>query len=239
MNVAQDYTREQLADISAQFETAHPADVLHWAIETYGDRVAVVTSFQITGIVTLHMLQAIGARLPVITLDTGLLFPETETLIEQLTERFDLNLIRLTPEQTVAQQAESHGAALWQRNPDQCCHLRKTIPLQNELAKYPAWVAGLRRDQSPTRRNTPIIGWDARHNMVKLAPFATWDESMLWAYIRAYDLPYNSLHDQGYPSIGCWPCTRAVTGGDDTRAGRWSTTDKTECGIHVQTGASL
>lgn len=226
---------ESVTKLDAEFEDGSPQDVLRWAAATYGDRLAVVTSFQPTGIVTLQMLSEIAPNTPVLTLDTGLLFPETYALIDRLEAELGLNLIRVRPTQTVAQQSDSHGPELWKDNPDLCCHLRKTIPLDDALIGYDAWVTGLRRDQSEGRSKVPFIAWDKKRNKVKLCPFATWTEDMIWTYIHAYNLPYNTLHEQGYPSIGCYPCTKAVTPGTtDKRAGRWAATGKTECGIHIE-----
>ncbi|MCA0458115.1 MAG: phosphoadenylyl-sulfate reductase [Chloroflexi bacterium] len=228
-----------LNQLNVQFEDAYPQDVLRWAAESYGSGLAVVTSFQPTGIVTLHMLSEVAPGTTVLTLDTGLLFPETYALIDEVTAKLNLNLVRVQPEQTVEQQAAAHGAELWARNPDQCCALRKTAPLDNALGGYSAWVTGLRRDQSSSRKTTPIVSWDAKRENVKISPLATWTEEMVWIYIRAHELPYNTLHDQNYPTIGCFPCTQAVAAGEqDKRAGRWMGHVKTECGIHVQTGWS-
>ena len=231
--------QNELTIFADQYESASPQDILAWAARTYGDQLALVTSFQPTGIVTLHMLQQIAPDLPVLTLDTGLLFQETYDLIDQLQSQFNLNLHRIRPQQTVDQQAQLHGDALWSRDPDTCCNLRKTRPLDDALAQYGAWITGLRRDQSPTRANTPVIQWDKKHGIAKLCPFATWTESMIWTYIEAYDLPYNTLHDNNYPTIGCFPCTQAVTDGADPRAGRWVQSSKTECGIHLPDSEEL
>jgi phosphoadenosine phosphosulfate reductase len=219
--------------LNTEFEKAYPQAILDWAVKTYGDRLVVVTSFQPTGIVTLHMLHEIAPDVPVLTLDTGLLFPETYALMDMLEDHLKLKLIRVRAEQTVAQQAERYGERLWERDPDQCCNLRKTVPLDTALNGYGAWVTGLRRDQSEGRKTTPIVSWDKRNNMVKLSPLATWTETMVWTYLRAYELPYNTLHDRHYLSIGCWPCTQPVQPGEDSRAGRWAGQGKTECGIHV------
>ena len=223
-----------LATLNAQFENDYPQDILRWAAETYGDQLAVVTSFQPTGIVTLHMLSEVAPETTVLTLDTGLLFPETYALMDELEARLNLRLIRVKPDLTVAQQAEAYGAELWAHNPDQCCGIRKTAPLNEALDGYEAWITGLRRDQSVGRKSTPIVSWDAKYQKVKLSPFATWTEDMIWMYIRAHELPYNELHDHNYPSIGCYPCTQAVVPNAlDKRAGRWAGREKTECGIHV------
>jgi phosphoadenosine phosphosulfate reductase len=223
-----------LTELNSTFETAYPQQVLRWAAESYGDKLAVVTSFQPTGIVTLHMLSEIAPDTPVLTLDTGLLFPETYALMDELEERLRLNLIRVRPAQTVAEQETAHGANLWDREPDQCCNLRKTVPLKNVLVGYDAWITGLRRDQSSGRSATPIVSWDNKYNNVKLSPFAAWTEEMIWTYISAHELPYNTLHDHNYPSIGCYPCTQPVApDAADKRAGRWTKHEKTECGIHI------
>ena len=223
----------QIQTLAEQFETASPFEILSWASDTFGDRLAIVTSFQVTGVVTLHMMQRIAPGRPVLTLDTGLLFPETHDLMDKLEARFGLDLRRIKPRQTTTQQARDYGDRLWERNPDRCCHIRKTIPLRDALAGFDAWVAGLRRDQSPSRADTPVISRDARNGLIKIAPFATWTEAQVWAYIREHDLPYNQLHEQGYPSIGCWTCTKAADEDDDRRSGRWSRRGKTECGIHL------
>jgi len=215
-------------------EGAYPQEVLRWAHMNYGDDLVVVTSFQPTGIVTLHMLNEMNIRPNVITLDTGVLFPETYDLLDVMESRFDIALQRVQSGLTLEQQASKHGDRLWEREPDQCCYIRKTKPLQSALLPYNAWITGLRRDQSERRANTPVIDWDKRHDMVKLAPFVDWTEDMIWTYIQAHDLPYNPLHDQGYPSIGCTHCTKAVKPGEDIRSGRWGNHAKTECGIHLE-----
>ncbi|MDX1994707.1 MAG: phosphoadenylyl-sulfate reductase [bacterium] len=229
----QERLMEDFNDLNEQFETASPQAVLQWAADRFGSSLAVVTSFQPTGIVTLHMLQAVAPQTPVLTLDTGLLFPETYTLVDTLKSQLALNLVTIQPQQTVEQQAAQYGDRLWERDPDQCCNLRKTKPLEDALTGYAAWITGLRRDQSDGRKTTPIISWDQRYQMVKLSPFATWTEEMVWTYIHAHELPYNTLHTRNYHSIGCWPCTRPVVPGEDKRAGRWAGQAKTECGIHL------
>jgi phosphoadenosine phosphosulfate reductase len=224
--------QDEIQHANEKFETSDPADILRWAADTFAEEWAVVTSFQPTGIVTLHMMIDIAPRTPVLTLDTGLLFPEMVALMDDLEARFQLNLIRVTPIQTVEEQNAAYGPNLWEQNPNQCCLLRKVAPLNEALAPYRAWATGLRRDQSARRASTPIVAWDNKHQKIKLCPFATWTEERLWAYIHEYHLPYNPLHDQHYPSIGCWPCTQPVTS-SDKRAGRWANHSKTECGIHI------
>ncbi len=225
--------RYEIETQAEAFENANPRDILAWASERFGDKLAIVTSFQVTGIVTLHMLQGIAPRTPVLTLDTGLLFPETQDLIARLDQQFDLDLRRVKPRQTPKQQARDYGDRLWERNPDRCCHIRKTIPLRDALAGFAAWVTGLRRDQSAGRAATPILSRDRHSGAIKIAPFANWSAERIWQYIRDQNLPYNPLHDMGYPSIGCWTCTKSITDARDSRSGRWADHAKTECGIHV------
>ncbi len=220
------------ARLNRELETADPAAILRWAVEGLDETLAVVTSFQPTGIVTLHMLYEMGLRVPVLTLDTGLLFPETYALMAEVEQRFNLNLTRIKPAQTVEAQAETYGPALWERNPDLCCNLRKVVPLEAALQGYTAWISGLRRDQSG-RANIQIVSQKA--DRLKLVPFANWTGPMIWTYIRVHELPYNKLHDQGYPSIGCATnvCTQPVKPGEtNERSGRWVNSAKTECGIH-------
>ncbi len=225
--------KTEIQQYAERFERASPFEILSWASERFGAELAIVTSFQVTGIAALHMMQRIAPATPVLTLDTGLLFPETQDLIDQLEARFDLNLRRIKPRQTTAQQARDYGDRLWERNPDRCCHIRKTIPLRDALVDFAAWLTGLRRDQSPQRATTPIISRDARNRSIKIAPFANWSEAAVWQYIREHDLPYNRLHDMAYPSIGCWTCTKAAGDDEAPRSGRWAARGKTECGIHI------
>jgi phosphoadenosine phosphosulfate reductase len=224
---------EDIQQLQARFEHAYPQTVLQWAAETFGDRLAIVTSFGPTGIVQLHMMSEIAPDTPVLTLDTGLLFPETYALIDEIEDRLNLNLIRVKPRQSVEQQAAAHGDALWERDPDKCCNLRKTVPLGEALDGYAAWIAGLRRDQSSQRALVPIISREPRYGRIKLNPLAGWSEDMVWMYIQAHDLPYHPLHDQGFPSIGCMTCTHAVHRDGYTREGRWGSFGKSECGIHT------
>jgi len=219
--------------LNQRFEDASPAEILRWSWDTFADKLAIVTSFQPTGIVALSMLRTIAPRISVLTIDTGLLFESTYQFIDQIVREWDLDLVRICPEQTPQEQAETYGDALWQRDPNLCCQLRKVIPLKKALTGYQAWITGLRRDQSESRRATRIVAWDARHENVKISPFARWTEGRVWAYLESHGLPYNPLHDQNYTSIGCQPCTRAVTQDEDNRAGRWSGSPKIECGIHL------
>lgn len=232
MQLLQKHIHDELDAWQSELEQASPQEVLRFAAGRFGEGLAVVTSFQPTGIVTLHMLQEIAPRTKVITLDTGFLFPETKQLIDELEERLGLDLQHVHPQLTAAQQALAHGPALWERNPDLCCHLRKVLPLRQALRGCSAWIAGLRRDQSASRADTPVIEWDDCNLLVKLSPFANWSSAQVWDWLHEHDLPYNRLHDQGYPSIGCTHCTHPVLSGDSARSGRWQDFNKTECGIH-------
>ncbi len=214
---------------------------LQWGLETYGDGLAFVTSFGPSGMVLLDHLLRLKSDLRVITVDTGFLFPETHALMDATLARYpsmrlDVQRSAITPDEQVRQ----FGANLWDSDPDTCCFVRKVVPLADALAPCTAWISGIRRDQTRYRANTPFVRWDKRHEMVKFAPVADWDETQIWEYIRAHNLPYNTLHDKGYPSVGCTHCTRAIQPGEDLRAGRWDGKPKSECGIHTdQPAASM
>ncbi|MFQ5578739.1 MAG: phosphoadenylyl-sulfate reductase, partial [Anaerolineae bacterium] len=169
-------------------------------------------------------------------IETGLLFQETYALRRQLQARLGLTIEAVYPELDLAQQAAQHSPHLWQCDPDLCCFLRKVAPLRRYLADKRAWVTGIRRDQTPARASAQVIEWDEANGLVKINPLAAWSSAQVWEHIRQHDLPVNPLHRQGYPSIGCWPCTRAVRPGDDPRAGRWAGFAKTECGLHLGNG---
>lgn len=214
------------------FEGTSPARIMKWATDTYGEDAVLSTGFGASGIVLMHQLSLVKPGATAFYLDTDLLFGETYDLIDRIRERMDIRLLRVRTNVSLEEQAREHGEKLWESRPDLCCHIRKVLPLQNFLKDKKAWFTGIRRDQSPTRKNTPVLQWDENLEVIKVSPLATWTEDEVWSYIRINELPYNELHDKGYPSIGCWPCTRAVKEGEDLRAGRWSDISKTECGIH-------
>ena len=163
----------------------------------------------------------------------GLLFPETYELWQDLESYYGITIEGVRPAQSVAAQAVAHGDALWEREPSRCCELRKVAPLRQALADRDAWISAIRRDQTSTRSTARAVEWDARFGLVKINPLVRWTKRQVWDYIRAYGVPYNALHDRGYPSIGCAPCTGPVRLGESDRAGRWRGLDKTECGLHV------
>jgi phosphoadenosine phosphosulfate reductase len=183
--------------------------------------------------VLLDLALRIEPQLNVFVVDTELLFPESYALIERVEKRYGIAVERVRPLQDVAAQAVAHGDALWLRDPDACCDLRKVEPLQRHLSSFDAWLTAVRRDQSSTRAAIPVQEWDERSKVVKVAPMVDWTDADVWAYVQANDVPVNTLHFDGYPSIGCTHCTRRVAPGEDARAGRWAGFDKIECGIHV------
>jgi phosphoadenosine phosphosulfate reductase len=229
--------RDDLAEAARRFEELEPAAILEWAQATYAPRLALACSFGgPSGMVLLDMLakaHALGSAVTVYYLETDLLFPETHELIDRVEKRYGIRPVAVKPELTVPQQAEKHGAELWKRDPDACCGMRKVEPQRAFLANFDAWITGLRRTQSSTRRATQLVEWDEKFGLAKINPLARWDDKQLWAYITHNDVPYNVLNDRGYPSVGCIPCTRNIAAGEDARAGRWEGFNKTECGLHA------
>ncbi len=215
-------------------ESMSAEDVICWAAGEFGDRLCLTCSWQKQSSVLVHMVTELGVGIDVVELDTHLFFRETYETRDRLVERYGLNLLR--PEiPTVAEQHRDEGPNLWERDPDRCCHVRKVEPLVKALTPYDAWISGIRRDQSPSRAETPKIEWSDRYEVWKLHPLADWDEKRVWAYIHVNEIPYNPLHETGYRSIGCIPCTRPTTPEEEERAGRWAGSDKLECGIHGNT----
>ena len=228
------WPRTRLSALNAQFEEQPPSVILEWAVRTFGDGLAQGTGFGPSGIVIMHLLDQIGAGTTVFYLDTDLLFPETYTLRDELDARFALPIERVHCGQTPEEQASTEGPALWERNPDRCCFLRKVRPLRRFLADRQAWITGVRRDQSAARAETPILSWESRCHVLKINPLATWRRKDVWRHLFEHDLPYNPKHDEGYPSLGCVPCTEPVHDADGySREGRWGDTDKSECGLHA------
>ena len=184
--------------------------------------------------VLLDMSAKIHPQVRVFYLDTDFLFPETYDLVQEASRRYGIQPVAYKSQLTPEEQARQHGDELWLRDPDLCCQLRKVEPNQRALTGKRAWISGLRRDQASTRRETPSVQWDEKFGLVKVNPLVRWTEADVWAYIVKHDVPYNPLHDQSYPSLGCTYCTKPVQPGDDPRAGRWQGFDKTECGLHVE-----
>lgn len=226
---------EELKGLSLGFEGQSPQEVLQYALEQYFPRIILACSFGAEDVVLLDMLHRLNPQAASFYLDTDFLFPETFEVRDRIIAKYGVS-----PEQVIQvkslldpeEQANQYGAALWLRDPTQCCALRKVEPLTRILKGYSAWITGIRRDQGPTRANAGLVEWDTKFELVKFNPLATWTSEDVWAYIRTHDVPYNVLHDQNYPSIGCTHCTGPVMPGEDPRSGRWRDFEITECGLH-------
>ena len=225
---------QQVAELQQTAEQWDAVQILQWGASNFRESLAIASSFGAEDVVLIDMAFRLGSNVRVFTLDTDFLFPETYALIDRIEEKYGLAVERTHSELTPQAQAEKFGDALWASQPDQCCSLRKVEPLKQYLAGLQAWVTGVRRDQAPTRANTRKLEWDAKFGLIKLNPLANWTSAHVWDYIKENNVPYNPLHDQNYPSIGCTYCTRPVQAGEDPRAGRWSGLNKIECGLHVK-----
>lgn len=227
------WTETELSHLNEVFRERSTEDLLDWATESFGDTIVLTCSFGgPSGMVLLDMVARLGRGTPVIFLDTDLLFPETYELAEAAARRYGITIERRRPALSLDEQARQEGPRLYERNPDRCCAIRKVAPLAEALQPYDAWISGIRRDQSSTRTRTELFQWSTRHNLLKINPLAFWSERDVWNYIHTYNVPYNPLLNQGYPSLGCMPCTCPASA-DNPRAGRWAGFAKTECGIHV------
>jgi len=232
MTARQVLTDEEILLWAYRLEGKSPEEILAWAVEQFGPRLTLASSFGAEDVVLIDMVYKVGAEIPIFYLDTNKHFPETYQTRDRLAERYGLTFHQVLPKLTLEEQAERYGDELWKNDPTQCCNLRKVEPLGEWLAGYDAWVTGIRREQAPTRANAKKIEWDTKFRLIKLNPLASWTTEDVWNYIHKHDVPYNPLHDQHYPSIGCSVCTRPVMPGEDLRAGRWAGFDKTECGLH-------
>ncbi len=219
--------------IAQQLEQEGPEATLRWAISMYGGQLAVATGFGPSGIVILHLVSRINPKTEIFYLETDMLFGETRRLRDRLQEHLGVNIRAVHSGSSLDEQAARYGESLWRHNPDLCCTLRKVEPLRRYLADKHAWVTGIRRDQARTRSATQVVEWDNANGLVKVNPLAAWTSDQVWDYIQEHHLPFNPLHRLGFPSIGCWPCTRSVLPGEDPRAGRWDGFAKTECGLHL------
>lgn len=216
-------------------ETKQPQEVLAAAIERYAPKIVLACSFGAEDVVLVDMVHRLNPTVPLFYLDTEFLFPETYATRDRIIQQYGLKptqVLQIKSLLTPAQQAERYGEALWAKEPDRCCQLRKVEPLTRVLSGFDAWITGIRRDQAPSRANAGLIEWDQKFELAKVNPLARWTWADVWTYIRIHEVPYNPLHDQNYPSIGCTYCTAPVAPGDDPRAGRWKNFTKTECGLH-------
>lgn len=222
----------ELAEESQKLETATPQEILAWAVDRYAPRFSMATAFGPEGMTIIHMLSEIAPETPIFNLETGYQFQETLDLREQVLERYGIEVEFKYPEQTVEQYEAANGGPVYNTEPNRCCFDRKLRVLKQAAKGLHAWASAIRRDQSEHRARAPIVGWDKKFQLIKISPLANWTKNDVWGLILKEGIPYNPLHDQGYPSVGCWPCTRKNLLGEDERAGRWSGFQKTECGLH-------
>jgi phosphoadenosine phosphosulfate reductase len=215
----------------AELELAPAEVIIEWAVATFGERFAITSSMG--DAVLSHLASTVAPGIDVVFLDTGYHFAETIGTRDAVEATLPVNLINITPVQSVAEQDATYGKDLFNRDPDLCCALRKVKPLEDALSSYDAWATGLRRDETRNRVIAPVIGWDDKKRKVKVSPLARWTADDVDRYIDENNVLVNPLQYDGYPSIGCWPCTRRVAPGEDPRSGRWAGTGKTECGIHA------
>lgn len=224
--------REELARASRSLESATPEEIIRWAVGRFGDKLTMATAFGPEGCLIIHWLAGIAPATYVFNLDTGYQFAETLDLRDRIEKRYGIGVVLEKPATTVEDYERMHGGPIYRTDPDRCCGDRKLAIVSRVLVNFDAWMSGIRRDQSPDRAAAPIVGWDHKFGVVKISPLANWTKAKVWDAIVRDNVPYNPLHDKGYVSIGCSPCTRAVNSGEDERAGRWSGTAKTECGLH-------
>ncbi|GAB2921809.1 phosphoadenylyl-sulfate reductase [Streptomyces mayteni] len=225
-----DRLRELAERAGRELEDAPALEILRWAADAFGPRLCVTASM--ADAVVAHLAARARPGVDVVFLDTGYHFPETIGTRDAVAAVMDVNVVTLTPRRTVAEQDAEFGPRLYERDPDRCCAMRKVEVLEAGLTGYDAWATGLRRDESPTRAGTPVVGWDARRGKVKIAPIARWTDADVEAYVAEHGVLTNPLLQDGYASVGCAPCTRRTLAGEDARAGRWAGLGKTECGLH-------
>jgi phosphoadenosine phosphosulfate reductase len=224
---------EEVIKVQQTAEAWTPQNVLNWAFDTFGRRVAISSAFGAEGMVLIDMAARSGRDFRLFTVDTEFLFPETYALMDRIEEEYGISIEKAYSLLSPEEQTRAHGEALWTRDPDRCCELRKVEPLRRKLADLSAWITSIRRVQTSTRSSARRVEWDAKFGLVKINPIVDWTSKQVWRYIHDHDVPYNELHNRDYPSIGCTHCTRAVMPGEDPRAGRWAGFAKTECGLHI------
>jgi phosphoadenosine phosphosulfate reductase len=223
----------EIAHANEELAGKPPEVVLRWAVKQFHPKLMMATAFGAEGCCILHMLAEIEPTVHVINLETGYQFPETLQMRERIKNRYGIIVEFVRPELSVAEYEKKHGGSLYTEFSDQCCHDRKMVPLKKAATGYEAWISAIRQDQTAHRKVAGVVQWDPKFELVKINPLLTWTLKDVWNFIYKYDIPYNPLHDQGYPSIGCQPCTLPVEPGEDERAGRWAGKAKKECGLHV------
>lgn len=223
---------DELKTASDRLESATPQEILRWAVERFAPKFTMATAFGPEGMTIIHMLAEIAPATPIFNLDTGYQFDETLELRERVKERYGLEVELKKPALSVEEYEKVNGGPVYLSDPNRCCFDRKLSLLHQAACGQHAWASAIRRDQSEDRSKAPIVGWDRKFQLVKVSPLANWTKKQVWSLITSHKIPYNPLHDRGYPSVGCRPCTRAVLAGEDERAGRWSGFKKTECGLH-------
>jgi len=223
-----------LLQASPSLEGASSAQILRWAARQFPARLTFATGFGVEGCLLIDFIFRLELRVDVFTLDTGLLFPETYELWRKLEQRYGIQIRAVRPALSVQAQEETYGPKLWETNPDRCCEIRKVAPLRSALAGFDAWISAIRRDQTSERARARVVEQDPRFGLIKINPLLSWTSADVWAYVRSQGVPYSPLHDRGFPSIGCAPCTTPVLPGEDPRAGRWRGRIKTECGLHTR-----
>jgi phosphoadenosine phosphosulfate reductase len=226
-------TKDQIESLQPSADLWTPQHTLTWGFERFGDSIAISSAFGAEGMVLIDMAARQRKNFRLFTVDTEFLFPETYALMDRIEEKYGIAIEKAYSLLSPEEQAREHGETLWRRDPDLCCNLRKVEPLRRKLGELNAWITSIRRDQTSTRSGARRIEWDAKFGIVKVNPIVDWTSKQVWRYIHDHDVPYNELHNQDYPSIGCTHCTRAVRPGEDPRAGRWPGFKKTECGLHV------
>lgn len=224
--------KESLELLNHQLERKSLDEFIEWSFNQFGSKIVLGTAFGLSGMILIHKIATLKIPMKVFTLDTGLLFDETYDLWEKLKSDYEIVIETVSPILTLDGQAHQYKPKLWEKDPDKCCYLRKVLPLKKYLMNKEAWITGLRRSQSDTRKHISMAEWDNENKVLKFNPLADWSNEQVWDYIHEYSLVYNPLHDDGYPSIGCFPCTTKAASENDERSGRWGNLNKTECGIH-------
>jgi phosphoadenosine phosphosulfate reductase len=228
-------TDDEVAAANELLANAPPPEVLAWAVRRFHPKLLMATAFGAEGCCIIDMLSRIEPTVTLINLDTGYQFPETLAVRDRLFEKYGMAVELIKPTTTVSEYEKGHGGPLHQTHPNQCCHDRKVLPLKAAMERHAplAWVSAIRKDQTAERGAAAVIQRDKKFGIIKVNPLLNWTKKEVWKHIWDHGVPYNELHDRGYPSVGCWPCTRAVAEGEDERSGRWAGTAKKECGLHV------